>query len=399
MARRPDEPFRGWMEVAGGRTLVGRGSETVENTQQSAGGGLCETVHVALAERSYDIFIGAGQLATTAERMRALGTVSHAVVIADEAVAGYARQVQAACQSTMRADLLTVPSGEESKSIARVDQLWQDLLRLGADRKTCLVAVGGGVVGDLVGFVAATFTRGLRFCQIPTTLLSQVDSSVGGKTGVNLPQAKNMVGAFWQPSVVVIDTDTLHSLPEREYLSGMAEVIKYGMILDAELFERLERSVESLRRRDPDVLRSVIARCCELKAQVVAADERETTGLRAVLNYGHTFGHALEAVSGYGAMLHGEAVSIGMVCASRLAESLGRIDAELTQRQIRLLAAVGLPTKLPDLPHEKLWRAMQHDKKVEHGRLRFVLPTRMGHVELVPDIDASQVMAVLQVSH
>lgn len=329
--------------------------------------------------------------------LRALGKCSHAVIIADESVREYADQVMVACGALgARASILAVPSGEASKSVQQADRLWQELLGAGADRKTVIVAVGGGVVGDLAGFVAATFARGLSFCQIPTTLLSQVDSSVGGKTGINLPHAKNMVGAFWQPSLVLIDTLTLTTLPDREFRSGLAEVIKYGVILDAELFQQLEASAAALVARDAETLQRVIARCCELKAQVVAADERETTGLRAVLNYGHTFAHAFEAIAGYGQLLHGEAVSIGMVCASRLSEHLGRIPAEMTQRQIALLQAVGLPTRVPDLPDESLWKAMQSDKKVEHGKLRFVLPTRMGHVELVPEIERDLVLRVLQ---
>jgi 3-dehydroquinate synthase len=259
-----------------------------------------------------------------------------------------------------------------------------------------VVAVGGGVIGDLAGFVAATFARGLRFCQIPTTLLAQVDSSVGGKTGINLPGAKNMVGAFWQPALVVIDTQTLNTLPAREYVSGLAEVVKYGVALDAPFFAYLEEHIESLLLRDPLVLRTVIARCCELKARVVESDERETSGARAVLNYGHTFAHALEAVTGYGQLLHGEAVSIGMVCAARLAEHIGRIRGPLMERQQQLLSALQLPTVLPAVSAEAMLQAMAHDKKVEHGRLRFVLPDSLGHVETVDNVTPDQVLHVLQ---
>lgn len=354
-------------------------------------------VHVALAERSYDILIGSDLLQRASEPLGILGKCSHAVLIADESVRAFTEPLRVACEMLgARTTLLLVPSGESSKSVQQADRLWQELLGAGADRKTTIIAVGGGVVGDLAGFVAATFARGLSFCQVPTTLLSQVDSSVGGKTGINLPHAKNMVGAFWQPSLVLIDTKTLTTLPDREFRSGLAEVIKYGVILDAHLFGQLEHSASDLVARDGSTLQQVIARCCELKAQVVAADERETTGLRAVLNYGHTFAHAFEAIAGYGQLLHGEAVSIGMVCASRLAEHLGRIPAEMTRRQIALLEAVGLPTRVPDLALDALWKSMQSDKKVEHGKLRFVLPTRMGHVELVPDIERDLVMRVLQ---
>ena len=209
---------------------------------------------------------------------------------------------------------------------------------------------------------------------------------MGGKTGINLSSAKNMVGAFWQPELVLIDTEVLKTLPEREYVAGLAEVIKYGVIQDADFFSYLEDHVFELKQRDPETLCTVVSRCCRLKADVVEADERETSGLRAILNYGHTFAHALEAASGYGELLHGEAVSIGMTCAARLAESMGRVDAELTSRQHALLQAAGLPVSVPDLDVDRLIELMQHDKKVEHGQLRFILPDRLGHVEIVEDV-------------
>ncbi len=348
------------------------------------------TVQVALGERSYDIQIGQRLLATAGEWIAARVKVSHAVVITDTNVVQphAARVVESLEQSGVRVNRAIVPAGESTKSVTTADELWRLLMEFGADRKSVVVAVGGGVIGDLAGFVAASFARGLPFIQIPTTLLADVDSSVGGKVGVNLPGAKNMVGAFWQPRGVLIDTEVLASLPEREYRSGLAEVVKYGVILDATFFEFLEQQVDAIRRRDPQVLRQVVARCCRLKADVVEKDEREETGLRAVLNYGHTFCHAIEAVTGYGQFLHGEAVAMGMVCAARLAELLGRVDSEMTTRQARLLSDFGLPVSLPDLPHDELLAAMQRDKKVEHGRLRFVLPSRLGHVELVADIDA-----------
>ena len=222
---------------------------------------------------------------------------------------------------------------------------------------------------------------------MPTTLLAQVDSSVGGKVAVNHPQAKNLIGAFHQPSGVLIDTATLETLPERDYRSGLAEVIKYGVILDEEFFGYLEEHVEDLNQRDPEVLADVVTRCCQLKACVVEQDERETTGLRAVLNYGHTFAHAHEALAGYGELLHGEAVSIGMIQASRLAERLDRIEAEVTDRQVGLLTAVGLPVTPPEGPGtDEMLARMKLDKKTTAGQLRFVLPSRMGHVELVEGV-------------
>jgi len=357
-----------------------------------------ETVRVNLDERSYQIEIGAGNLAEAGRVLSRLGKVSHAVVITDENVQKLhaMRVAESLSEQEIATDLMLVTPGEPSKSIGVADGLWQGLLELGADRRSVVVAVGGGVVGDLAGFVAATFARGIRFFQVPTSLLAQVDSSVGGKVGVNLPGAKNMVGAFWQPLGVLIDTATLDTLPAREYRAGLGEVVKYGVILDADLFEYLESNLSGLNERRHDVLQHVIARCCRLKADVVEMDEFEQSGLRAVLNYGHTFAHALEMLTGYGELLHGEAVSIGMLCASRLAERLGRVDAAFTQRQHQLLVALGLPVALPKLDHQEIIKTMTHDKKVEHRRLRFVLPSGMGHAELVEGIDATDVRAALE---
>ena len=355
-----------------------------------------QMVHVELSERSYDIHIRSGTLGKIGAVIFALRPVTHAVVITDDNVAQHATAVaESIADAGADVDVLTVAGGETSKSVDMAAVLWDEMLAAGADRKSVVVAVGGGVVGDLAGFVAATFARGLEFVQVPTTLLAQVDSSVGGKTGINLASAKNMVGAFWQPLAVFIDTHVLRSLPDREYISGLAEVIKYGVIQDADFFGYLEDHVDELNQHDDDTIRHVVSRCCRLKADVVEADERETSGVRAILNYGHTFAHALEAISGYGQLLHGEAVSIGMLCASRLAESLGRIDAETTHRQHALLSAVGLPVAIPAVDPDALLELMMHDKKVEHGRLRFVLPDRLGHVELVGDVDPAAVRAAL----
>ena len=356
-----------------------------------------QTVRVNLAERSYDIRIGSGNVEQAGDFLGGLGKVTHAAVITDGNVeTPHAEQVaQSLVEASVAVDMLVVEPGEPSKAVETAAALWEKMLELGADRKTVVVAVGGGVVGDLAGFIAATYARGVRFFQVPTSLLAQVDSSVGGKVGINLPEAKNMVGAFLQPLGVLIDTATLGTLPKREYTAGLGEVVKYGVILDAALFDYLEANTPGLLARDHDVLARVIARCCRLKADVVENDEREETGLRAVLNYGHTFAHALETLSGYGEILHGEAVAIGMLCASRLAERLGRIDEPLTRRQHELLAALGLPVALPKLDPGRIMEAMMHDKKVQHGRLRFVLPDRMGHVELVGDVAPSDVRAAL----
>ena len=356
-------------------------------------------VEVALGPRSYTIRIGQGLLAEAAHHLRAVAPgLSRAVLITD-------RNVEPLSAAPMRdqfqsagipACLLVIEPGEASKTIPVAHRLWEEMLAAGADRKSVVVAVGGGVVGDLAGFVAATYARGIRLVQVPTSLLAQVDSSVGGKVGVDLPKAKNMVGAFWQPVGVLIDPATLQTLPEREYRAGLAEVVKYGMILDADLFVRLEQHLEAIRRRDEEELAWVVARCCRLKAEVVQQDEREETGLRAILNYGHTFGHAFETLTGYSQLLHGEAVAMGMECAARLAERLGRIDRSLVERQRRLLEGLGLPVDPPPLDPEQVLEVMRHDKKASHGRLRLILPDRLGHVELVEEVPAEQVRAVLR---
>lgn len=357
------------------------------------------TVRVSLAERSYDIQIGEGLLEHVIEFVAERGGARHVAVITDANVDELYgdpladRFVDAGVES----HVLVVEAGEMSKTTDVVGDLWQTMLDEGCDRQTVVVAVGGGVVGDIAGFVAATFARGLRFFQVPTTLLAQVDSSVGGKTGVNLEGAKNMVGAFWQPDGVLIDTAVLKTLPEREYRAGLAEVVKYGVILDADLFASLEANVDAINARDPAVLRDIIRRSCRLKADVVEADEREETGLRAKLNYGHTFGHALEAATGYSELLHGEAVAIGIVCASRLAQAMGRVDAAATRRQVELLKSFGLPTAVPaGVDLGELSALMWRDKKVRDGEVRFVLPTRIGEVETVASPGDDLVLAAMR---
>jgi len=358
-----------------------------------------QTVRVHLAERSYDIEIGAGILFDRLGRfLTERAKVTHVVLLTDDNVQRphAMRAAESLGEQDIEVDVICVDPGEPSKSVEMAADLWQAMFDVGADRKTVVAAVGGGVVGDLAGFVAATYARGLRFLQVPTTLLSQVDSSVGGKVGINLPEAKNMVGAFWQPLGVLIDTDTLATLPVNEYRSGLGEVVKYGVILDAQLFEDLEKNIGGINERSRDVLNAVVARCCQLKADVVEKDEHEESGLRAILNFGHTYGHAFESLSGYGKMLHGEAVAIGMVCAARLAERLGRVDARFTARLRSLLESLGLPVEVPALDHEQIAESMMHDKKVQHGKLHFVLPSCMGRVELVSGIDAADIREALK---
>ncbi|HEV3021079.1 MAG TPA: 3-dehydroquinate synthase [Pirellulales bacterium] len=357
------------------------------------------TVPVELGERSYTIEIGTGNLAGVAHFLSQRCRTRHAIVITDEHVQQpWASSVAESFGADgLTVDLVVVEPGEATKSVETASELWEKFAELSAHRRSVVVAVGGGVVGDLAGFVAATYARGVPLLQIPTTLLAQVDSSVGGKVGVNLPQAKNMVGAFWQPLGVLIDTAVLETLPPRDYRAGLAEVVKYGVILDAEFFAYLEANVKALIERQGDVLRQVIARSCELKAQVVSRDEREETGLRAVLNYGHTFGHGFETLTGYASLLHGEAVAMGMLCASRLAERLGRVDAACTRRQRDLLGQLGLPLVPPSgLDPAAVLAVMGRDKKVEQGKLRFVLPTRLGHAELVEGVPIEIVADVLR---
>jgi 3-dehydroquinate synthase len=354
-------------------------------------------IRVELGPRSYDI--AAGPLAGVGPfARRCLPTASKALIVTDEHAEPFADAVLASLKAAeLPASMVVMQAGEETKSLEWLAELYDELAELPADRRTAVVAVGGGVIGDLAGFAAATYARGLPLLMVPTTLLAMVDSSVGGKTGLNLKQGKNLVGAFHQPSGVWIAPEPLAGLPDAQYRSGLAEVVKYGVILDADFFARLEASVPAMLARDPATVDFLIARSCQLKARVCGGDEREETGDRAALNYGHTFGHAFEAVAGYGAWTHGAAVSAGMVCASRLAERLGRVTADVTERQVTLLAALGLPTAPdPAWDADQLIHHMRRDKKALAGRLRFVLPGRIGHVELVDGVPEADVRAALQ---
>lgn len=369
----------------------------VSPTQEPSGLSLVE---VPLADRSYRIEITSNQVSRfAAATMQVLEDLSHALVIADQAVSPLAAQIVSdltAAKEAVRASQIDVPSGEPSKSIDQFDELLRWVLAEGGDRRSVVIAVGGGVVGDLAGYVAASFARGIRFVQVPTTLLAMVDSSVGGKTGINLPGAKNMVGAFWQPSLVLIDTDVLSTLPTRSYLSGLAEVIKYGVIEDASFFGWLEANAGKLVDRDGAALRHAIQVSCQCKARVVSEDERETSGRRAILNYGHTFAHAIEATAGYGKWLHGEAVAIGMQMAADLAIRLKLTDASLLQRQTALIQACGLPTKFEQADPDQMIPVMMRDKKVAHGKLRFILPSEIGVVDLVGGVDEADVRAAIE---
>ena len=353
-----------------------------------------QQVAVNLADRSYEIRIGEGVLSQTADWLGE-NTSGFLIVTDDNVHRPHAETVLGALRKTgIQGNIVPVAAGERSKSLSTLSSLYDQLVKLSADRRTAIVAVGGGVVGDLAGFLAATYARGLALIHVPTTLLAMVDSSVGGKTGINHARGKNLIGAFHQPRAVIADTATLNTLPDREYRSGLAEVIKYGVIQDEQFFVWLEENVAGIVGRDAKILMHIVARSCEMKAAVVRDDELETTGLRVILNYGHTFAHAFESLADYHGLLHGEAVSIGMVCASRLAVRLGRIPMELVERQVRLLTAVGLPVNVPEnqltRPREII-DCMLLDKKTVDGQLRFVLPDRIGHVELVGDVTAKMV--------
>jgi 3-dehydroquinate synthase len=343
-----------------------------------------QTVTVPLGDRSYDIQIGPGLLRRLGRECARLRLGRRCAVITDANVGP--RFAKATARSLAKAGfepvLITVPAGEKAKSLQSVQRCYDLLARHRLERKSFIVALGGGVVGDLAGFVAATYLRGIPFVQVPTTLLAQVDSSVGGKVGVNLKAGKNLVGAFHQPKLVLCDLDTLRTLPGRDYRSGLAEVIKYGIIYDAPFFARLERDMPRLRRRDRAALAGVIARCCEIKAEVVGQDETDV-GLRAILNFGHTVGHALEAISGYGKYLHGEAISIGQVAAARLSSSTLGLPQRDADRIAELLRKAGLPTTVPLTASQeaRLFAAMKLDKKVSGGEVKFVLARRIGKVE------------------
>ncbi|QDT95620.1 3-dehydroquinate synthase [Gimesia aquarii] len=372
----------------------------------------CFDVNVALGPRSYHISVVSDRFDQFAETLESWlnhnpafrNTVAEgnksALIITDENLATlHASKVEKSLETRgWKWETAVIEPGEKSKSLAVISDLYDRLVAIKADRQTIVIAVGGGVIGDAAGFVAATYVRGLPFVQVPTSLLAHVDSSVGGKVGVNHPQAKNLIGAFYQPLGVFIDTSTLETLPDRDYRSGLAEVVKYGVILDSRFFQYLEQNIDGLNQRSAEVLRKVIARSCELKAEVVEQDEHERTGLRAILNYGHTFAHAFEALCGYGELMHGEAVSIGMIYASCLAEKLNLISHQETERQVHLLQALGLPTLLPEgtqLNNDDIIDRMKLDKKTVGGQLRFVLPTCLGRVEVFKEIPEAQVREVL----
>jgi 3-dehydroquinate synthase len=353
-----------------------------------------KVLEVDLGERSYPIYIGQGLLQQKELITKHIHGGS-SVVVSNETVAPlYLDNVHPAVADYRNIDVI-LPDGEEYKTLDTANQIFTEMLQARCDRKTTVLALGGGVVGDVTGFASASYQRGVNFIQIPTTLLSMVDSSVGGKTGVNHALGKNMIGAFYQPQCVLIDTDTLNTLEDRELSAGIAEVIKYGLIRDPEFLVWLQDNMQGLLQRDPETLTQAIYRSCQHKAQVVAADERES-GQRALLNLGHTFGHAIETGMGYGKWLHGEAVSAGMVMAARLSEKMGWISADDVNAVSDLLASANLPVEPPaEMTAEQFMSLMSIDKKVMDGVLRLVLMKSLGESIVTADYDKDALVAVL----
>ncbi|GAB1413777.1 MAG: 3-dehydroquinate synthase [Burkholderiales bacterium] len=354
------------------------------------------TLTVALDARSYPIHIGAG-LVARADLLLAHLKAPLAAIVSNETVAPlYLTGLASALRDQgVRVTEILLPDGEEHKNWQTLNRIFDALLENRCERATTIIALGGGVVGDLAGFAAATYQRGVPFIQLPTTLLSQVDSSVGGKTGINHPLGKNMIGAFYQPRLVLADTDTLKTLPERELSAGLAEVIKYGLIRDLAFFEWLEANMEKLRARDPEALTHAIECSCRNKAEVVAEDETET-GVRALLNLGHTFGHAIEAGLGYGEWLHGEAVAAGMVMAAELSRRIGWLSQADVARTAALLRRAGLPVRGPVLGADRYMALMALDKKVASGKLRLILLEALGKGVIRDDAPETEVRAAIE---
>jgi shikimate kinase/3-dehydroquinate synthase len=362
-----------------------------------------ETVHVALGGRAYDIVIGSGLLKSAGERLSQLAPGAACAIVTDRNVAGLHLPAleQSLATQGIRFSTIIIEPGEASKSISVFERVCEDILAARIERRDVVIALGGGVVGDLAGFAAASIRRGARFVQIPTTLLAQVDSSVGGKTGVNSPHGKNLIGAFYQPSLVLADIDALQTLPEREFRAGYAEVVKYGLIADRRFFDWLEADAAAIFRSEPEQICAVAVSCCR-KAAIVARDETEQ-GERALLNLGHTFGHAFERLVNYdGARLvHGEGVAIGLACAARFSTRLGLCSEQDSERIAHHLSSVGLPTRIRDIPgwqgdENAILDAMYQDKKVERGALTFVLLRGIGDAFIAKSVDADDVRAFLQ---
>ena len=355
-------------------------------------------VPVNLGPRSYTILVESGALGAVGQHLAALGVGRRAALVTDGAI--MALHGTAVVASLTRAGfavtVIEVPEGEAAKTLAVAEQCWDRLLAAGLDRSSTVLGLGGGAVGDLAGFIAATYMRGMHFVTLPTTVLAQVDASIGGKTAIDHPKAKNLIGAFHQPRLVVVDPSVVRTLPEREFRSGLAEIVKHGIVLEQPYFEEVERDAAALLARRLDVLENVIGGSCRLKASVIERDPEEKSDLRFALNYGHTIGHALEAVTGYGRWTHGEAVSLGIAAEARLARRLTLADEATVARQERLLAGLGLPIHVGAIDIEAVLSAMTRDKKARDGRVPFVLAPRLGEFRVVYDVPVAEIRSALR---
>ena len=355
-----------------------------------------ENVRVELGERSYDILISSDWLSEIGDKLRGVIPDEKVLIVTDDRVGSHYADIvlNSLLNADFVAETLSLPEGEENKVMATVEHIYNFLAEYNYPRGCTLLALGGGVIGDITGFAAATYMRGVHYVQAPTSLLAMVDSSVGGKTGVNHPLGKNLIGAFYQPRQVFIDTSALKTLEEREFKAGMAEVIKYGVIRDAEFFEYIIDAQESIMKMDAESLIRVIKRCCEIKSDVVSEDEREKD-VRAILNFGHTVGHAIEALTNYIKYRHGEAVAMGMIAAARIGVEMDMINDMQVQRLWQLILKTGLPYHIPPVEAEDIYERMKKDKKVRSGTIRFVLPEDIGRVALREDVPKSVIIDVL----
>ncbi len=350
-------------------------------------------IPVNLGARSYTIVVEPGVLGAVGARVRELGVGSRTIVITDATVmrlhgGAVAKSLEGA---GFAATIVEVPEGEAAKTLSVAERCWEHLLKAGIDRTSTVLALGGGAVGDLAGFVAASYMRGVNFVQLPTTVLAQVDASIGGKTAIDHPKAKNLIGAFHQPRLVLVDPAAVQSLPDREFRSGLAEIVKHGIVLDAAYLEDVERSATALLRRDLEALTRIIGGSCRLKAGVVERDPEEKSEVRYALNAGHTIGHALEAVTAFARWTHGEAVALGLVAEAHLAEALGLAAPATTRRQETTLAAVGLPVRASDIDANAVLQSITHDKKARDGRVPFVLAPAIGAFRVVYDVPGDDV--------
>ncbi len=354
-------------------------------------------IPVNLGERSYQITIGKNILGQLGDFITKLMCPCKTLIITDRNVSALYADIVSKALAERKFDVkvVSIEPGEEQKTLSTVERLYDAFFDHGMDRKSLVVALGGGVVGDVAGFAASTFMRGVPFVQVPTSLLAQVDSSVGGKVGVNHPRGKNMIGSFYQPIAVFIDTVTLSTLPRAELLAGMVEVIKYGVIKDASLFEYIEKDLPKILELNDDALETIISTSCSIKAGIVEKDEKEA-GLRAILNYGHTLGHALEALTHYKKYRHGEAVAIGMVCASKIAVNMGLADETVSMRQISLLKRLGMPTWNYEIKPDDIIDTLYLDKKTVGGRLRFILPVKIGEVIISDKVTEEDIKKALE---